>query len=191
MKAITFSALFVFLMVSGCGPGIGDDDLDPENGVVTAAADVDGFRILLGNAITDTLQGRASFGVVVDPETGNEFFIITMRTGLGFAGGFFISRVGTDPPQPGQYELLAPADSAEAATTAFRIAYREGMLRHMVATSGRLTFTTVRDTLIEGNFDATLHGQLSDRGRQLQQAEVHARGRFAARPGAPGYIIGL
>jgi len=150
------------------------------------------YQVTLGNALSDTLEGLANFGRVQDPQTGDELFVIRLSTGFDFAGGIVISRRDTTLPTPGDYDLALAADSAAAVPDdKFFIIYREGMLWDLRSESGTLTFSIVSDSLIEGRFDATLQGEIADRGRELTEGEVHAVGRFRAGPGMTGYVIGL
>ncbi len=178
--------------VSACGAdddagGGGRETAGDESGAATHE-----YEVYLGNALTDTLRGTASFGRVLDPRTGDELFVIRLSTGFDFAGGVVISRRDTVPPKPGSYNLAASADSLVIVpVNQFLIIYREGMLRDLRSTAGTLTFSVVTDSLIEGRFDATLRGVIADRGRDLTEGQVHAVGRFRAGPGMSGYVIGL
>lgn len=182
----------VLLFVSACGPndqaGTGGGEMEAEESEEQPME----YRVTLGNALSDTLQGEANFGRVQDPRSGEELFVIRLSTGFDFAGGIVISRRDTTMPEPGDYDLALAADSAATVPDdKFFIIYREGMLWDLRSESGTLTFSTVSDSLIEGSFDATLQGEIAERGRELTEGEVHAVGRFRAGPGMTGYVIGL
>lgn len=180
------------LVSSACGSGDGGGEGVGEVQVEESAESPFQYEVRLGNAISDTLQGSANFGRASDPRTGEELLVIRLSTGFDFAGGIVISRRDTTLPTPGDYTLAATADSLEGVPTdEFFIIYREGMLRDLRSRAGTLTFTTVTDSLIEGRFDATLRGEIADRGRELTEGEVHAVGRFRAVRGMTGYVIGL
>lgn len=187
------------LLVGGCGaeeaPGAlegGEDGAEEGAEQVVLEAEESDFELLLANAIRDTLRGSAAFGTVFDPGTGETAFVIDLSTGRDFAGGFIIARHGDAMPSAGTYELAALTDSTRALLSpTFAVVYREGMLRDLRSSSGTLVLSSVADTLIEGRIDAVLRGLLVTGSQPLPQAEVHARGRFRARPGNPGYIVGL
>ncbi len=147
-----------------------------------------GYTVYLQGAVTDTLQGPASFGVVVGGEHSRRHFVIALESEYDIAGGFFLVRGRPERPAPGTY-TLAPPDSG--AYDAFGLIYREGMQLHLRATSGMLTLTTVSDTLIEGTFEAALRGYLIRSGERLPEARVNARGTFRARPDDVGFVVGL
>ncbi len=180
------------LVWSGCGSEDGAGEGLGEVEAEEAAESPFQYEVRLGNAVSDTLQGNANFGRVADPRTGEELLVIRLSTGFDFAGGIVISRRDTTLPEPGDFDLSASADSIQAAPAEdFFIIYREGMLRDLRSESGTLTFTTVTDSLIEGRFEATLQGEIADRGRELTEGEVYAVGRFRAVRGMTGYVIGL
>ena len=185
----------VLLLLAACSntgetPQSGLEETD-EEGVEEEVREQD-YEVLLGNALNDTLRGRAAFGLVVDSDTGEQIFVIELVSGYDFAGGFFIAHGGAGPPATGTHELVAFTDSLRSVPRGgYAVVYRQGMLRDLVSQRGTVTFSTVTDTLIAGTLDATLRGFVAIAQRRLPNAEVHARGRFRARPGSPGYIIGL
>lgn len=181
----------LLICVAACGAGDAPQTAPTETDAAEEEAARD-YEVLLGNAISDTLQGDARFGRVIDTDTSQETFVIELETGFDFAGGFFIAHGGPELPTTGTHELVAPSDSLGGIPPGrYAIVYRQGMLRDLASRAGTVTFSTVTDTLIEGSFDATLRGFLALDARRLPNAEVHARGSFRARPGSPGYIIGL
>lgn len=148
------------------------------------------YTVYLQGAISDTLRGAASFGQVVDTRTDAERFVIVLEGQYDLAGG--ISLVHDDPvlPEAGTYSLERGDESARP-SDGFGLVYRQGLQRHLRATSGTLTLSIVRDTLIEGSFRATLRGQVMRGGERLTNARVDARGTFRAQPDPLGFIIGL
>lgn len=190
-RAVVLSSLFIAL-VAGCDSG--DSAVDIAGGTASDAREERSteHRVILGNAILDTLAGRAEFGVVVEPESGDYHFVIRLATGFDFAGGLIMARPDTALPPPGEYSLGAGADSTAAAGAAgFTMYYREGMQRNLRAESGTLTLSTVTDTLITGRFDAILRGMITGMDRAAGEAEVHAVGSFRADGDMNGYVIGL
>lgn len=147
------------------------------------------YRVVLANALTDTLRGEAHFGVVYETQSRSERFVIRLASDFDFAGGVVFARRDTTLPVPGTYVLDTPADSVLPGD-AFTLLYREGMLRDMRATSGTLALTTVTDTLIVGTFDARLRGRIAFPDR-MGGADVHAVGRFQASRDLDGFVIGL
>lgn len=145
------------------------------------------YTVYLQGAISDTLRGAASFGQVVDTRTDTERFVIALEGQYDLAGGVFFVRDDPALPEAGTYSL---EDSARTSDE-FGLTYRQGLQRHLRATSGTLTLSTVRDTLIEGSFRATLRGQVMRGGERLTDARVDARGTFRAQPDPLGFIIGL
>ena len=179
-------------VVSGCGSG--DTATEMEAGAPADVGD-DGsadFRVVLANAVSDTLTGNADFGIVVEPLTGTHRFVVRLATGFDFAGGIIFARSDTTLPAAGEYRLVAPSDTMTADDRGdFAMFYREGMLRDLRAASGTLSLSTVTDTLIVGRFNATLRGMVVNLNVGTATSEVHATGRFRAHPGLQGYVIGL
>lgn len=184
------------LLVAACG-GAGE----AEDGAAAAEDETEAeqvkqeekaYEVFLGNVLSDTLRGDARFGFVYDPDAGHNIFVVELQSGYDFAGGFFIARGGDDMPVVGTFPLVPRSDSLKGVSMGqYTILYRQGMLRDLTSASGSVRFTLVSDTLIEGTFDATLRGFLASGRQQLTNAEVASRGRFKAKPGAPGYIMGL
>jgi len=175
--------------VSACGSdesGTEPGELDASAGGASAASD---YRVVLANALTDTLRGPAHFGVVYETQGRSERFVIRLESDFDFAGGVVFARRDTTLPVPGTYMLDVPADSV-VSDDAFILLYREGMLRDMRATSGTLALSTVTDTLIVGTFDARLRGRIAFPDR-TGGADVHAVGSFRASQGLVGFVIGL
>lgn len=188
-------AAVVFIVAAAAwGCGSRDTAVDTNANLQAEAAD-DGsadFRVVLGNAISDTLTGNAEFGILVEPESRGYRLVIRLATGFDFAGGIVFARSDTSLPAAGDYRLTAPTDSLTVGEGGeFAMFYREGMLRDLRASSGTLTLSTVTDTLIVGRFDATLRGLASNLILAATTAEVHASGRFRAESGLQGYVIGL
>lgn len=189
MRLIAACVLFIAVLVGACGgedqpiPGPAGDDGEP--------ADVSTqYQVVLANALSDTLRGRATFGRVYDPQEGTTRLVVRLRSSFDFAGGVVITRKSAELPEEGTYQLTD--DSLKnAAGDQFMIVYREGMLRDLRSVAGSLTFESVTDTLIVGQFDATLRGHISEGSRLLDAGEVHAVGRFQAERGLSGYVIGL
>ena len=185
--------VFVLLLAAACNAGD-----DPAAGPAGAGAEEaeeeeeQDYVVFLSTPLADTLQGNAMFGLVVDADTGRETFVVELESGFDFAGGFFVAYGDDALPAVGTHDLVALSDSLKTVPPGrYAIVYRQGMLKDLVSRSGTVTFSTVNDTLIEGSFDALLHGFVAIGQRRLSNAEVHARGRFRATSGAPGYIIGL
>lgn len=179
-------------IISGCGSG--DSAVEMPSGAQSDPGDDTSaeFRAVLGNAVADTLVGSADFGKVVEPVSGSYRFIIRLNTGFDFAGGIVFSRSDTSLPSTGDYPLEAPTDTLTAARPeAFAMFYREGMLRDLRAVGGTLTLSTSTDTLIVGQFDATLRGTVASLNIGSTAAEVHVMGRFRADRDLLGYVIGL
>jgi hypothetical protein len=184
--------LVVLMLVLCAACGTAEEEAEGGPAEEAGQEEEEDYQVFLGNALADTLQGDAQFGLVVHTETGEETFVIELVTGYDFAGGFFVARGGNQKPAPGTYPLTALSDSVKGVPAGqYVVIYRQGMLRDLVSRAGTVTFSTVSDTLIEGTLDATLHGFLTSSRGWLTDAEVRARGQFRARPGAPGYIIGL
>src|SRR5690606_23187281 len=115
--------------VTGCRSG--DTAVDAGVGLSADASD-DGstdFRVVLGNAISDTLTDNAEFGILVEPQSRSYRFVIRLYTGFDFAGGIIFARSDTSLPEPGEYRLTAPTDSMTVDDGGFSMFYREGMIR--------------------------------------------------------------
>lgn len=148
------------------------------------------YEVVLANAISDTLRGNATFGRVYNPQENTTRLVIRLRSSFDFAGGVVISRKSDELPEEGTYDLKR--DSLKLASgDQFVIMFREGMLHDLRSVAGSLTLSSVTDTLIVGEFNATLRGHVSGGRRELEEGEVHALGRFQAERGLSGYVIGL
>lgn len=194
----TVRLLFVGIAVGvlglsiGCGSGDTATQLSQESETEDGEESTAEYRVVLGNALSDTLSGNADFGRVVEPETDNYRFVIRLATGFDFAGGIIIARSDTTLPQAGEYAIQTPTDTLTAAQPSeFALYYREGMLRELRATQGTLTLSTVTDSLIVGRFDVRLRGSVANLNVSDGTAEVHAVGRFRADKDLGGYVIGL
>lgn len=190
--AVAVFALFVAVLAGGCGSG--DSAVEANTGASAESGEdsASEYRVILGNAISDTLRGSADFGTVVEPQTGNRRFVIRLATNFDFAGGMVFARGDTTLPAAGAYSLATATDTlAETQPEAFTMFYREGMLRNLRAVGGTLTLSSVSDTLITGTFDATLRGTAANLNVGTTTAEVHASGRFRADRNIRGYVIGL
>ncbi|MEX1055666.1 MAG: hypothetical protein WED81_06525, partial [Rhodothermales bacterium] len=137
------------------------------------------------------LRGKASFGQMLDPQTGENLFVIRLASSFDFVGGFLIARRNPDLPAPGSFGIAAAADSLAPPENNFIVLYREGMLRDMKSLEGTLTLTTVTDTLIAGRFNAAMAGYFMEGDRRLADARILASGRFRAQRGITGYFMGL
>ncbi|MEX2399360.1 MAG: hypothetical protein WD423_01220 [Rhodothermales bacterium] len=189
---IWLSAAVLAAALAACGSENGGGEPSPSNTVVGESEPSGTYRVVLGNAITDTLRGRAAFGIVVEPVEQRERFVIRLKSDFDFAGGFVLARRDTLPPEPGAYQLDVTSGSlGDVRDDQFLMLYREGMLRDLRAVSGSATLSTVTDTLIVGTFDAVLRGRVAGIERPLGGAAVHAVGRFRAERDLDGFIIGI
>ncbi len=188
---LSVALLAALLFACGADDGLGEAEL--VDGAAENAETGSAYRVVLGNAITDTLRGEAAFGIAYEPASGRHRFVIRLHSDYDFAGGFVLAHRDTTLPAAGRYDFALSSDSLEGADEAeFLLLYREGMLRDLRASSGSLELTTVADTLIAGTFDARLRGRVAALARPGDpRAEVHAVGRFRARPDLGGLIIGL
>lgn len=183
----------VLMTAAACGAGdIRDGRVAGDSTLVADAEVEEDYEVLLGTPLADTLRGDARFGLVTDSDTGQNVFVIELQTGFDFAGGFFVAHGASTPPRPGTHDLVPLSDSLKSVLPGrYSIFYRQGMLKNLVSREGTVTFSTVTDTLIEGTFDALLYGFVAKGRQRLPNAEIRARGHFSARPGSPGFIIGL
>lgn len=186
--ASLLSMLLLIVHVAGCGDEI-------ENGAGAgspsgvAQEEGEGYRVILRGVVNDTLSGRAQFGDVYDQVTQRVNPVIELVTSDDFAGGMFIAYGGSRWPGDGRYTLSGSTDDENG--DGFQLVYRQGLYRSFRATSGNIAFSVVTDTLIRGTFDAVMVGEVAERGRDPVEGEVEVTGSFGARPGQPGYIIGL
>lgn len=190
MRLIGVFVCAAVILLTACGAEEQADGPGQETGESESEALEAEYRVVLGNAITDTLRGSASFGHVLSHSTDSLQFVIRLASGFDFAGGMILTRGSDELPEEGTYDLAA--DSVEeAAGERFVLLYHEGMLRDLRSVSGSLTLSSVTDSLIVGEFDAILKGYIAERGRDIESGEVHAVGRFRAKEGIEGYVIGL
>lgn len=184
----------------GCGVG-SEDAADAGEGADStqvgsqlSSADLakQDYRVFLSGAITDTLHGKASFGKIWQPTNDRIEYLIELRAGSDFTGGMFIPMADTTLPQPGTYDLRVPAaGDSTSKPPDYRIYYRRGLILNLASVSGKLTFSSVQDTLIQGSFDAVMRGDVPVAGAGVQPGEVHARGEFKARTGDVGFVVGV
>lgn len=185
-------AAVVVGLSAGCGSGDSATQLTQASGAEDGEESTAEYRVVLGNALSDTLSGNADFGIVVEPATGTYRFVIRLATGFDFAGGIIIARSDTTLPQTGDYNIRTSTDTLTAGQPGeFAMFYREGMLRELRATQGTLTLSSVTDSLITGRFDVILRGTVANLNVEDGTAEVHAVGRFRADKDLGGYVIGL
>ena len=185
----------IVLLLAGALLGCGKDETAAEEAIVGAGeeegASTYTYQVLLSSVVTDTLRGKASFGQMRDPQTGENLFVIRLASSYDFVGGFLIARRNPDLPAPGNFGIASAADSLAPPESDFVVLYREGMLRDMRSLEGTLILTTVTDTLIAGRFNAVLSGYYMDADRRLSDARLQASGRFRAQSGVTGYFMGL
>lgn len=177
------------MVVGACGAGEPAGEAGATDAAVEGGDVAGDYRVVLANALSDTLRGEAHFGVVYEQQNRSERFVIRLESSFDFAGGVVLARRDTTLPDEGTYPLEYEVDSL-AADEDFILLYREGMLRDLRASSGTLNLTTVTDTLIVGTFDAQLRGRVAFPDR-IGGADVHAVGRFRASKDLDGFVIGL
>ena len=185
----------IVTMLAGAVLGCGKSETSIQE-AASGAGEVEGastytYEVILGSAAMDTLRGKASFGQMQDPQTGEDLFVIRLTSSYDFVGGFLIARRKTDLPEPGSFGIASAADSLAPPESNFVVLYREGMLRDMRSIDGTLTLTAVSDTLIAGRFNAAMAGYYMDGDRRLSDARLQATGRFRAESGITGYFMGL
>lgn len=191
------------LGLAGCGQeqdGSGQGEAaDTVAGSSSEQAVQGDYEVFLEGDVQDTLRGRASYGVVVNSNTGRRSLVIELRTASNLAGGMYVMRGDTTRPDPGEYELTNAADTAEGLGEQFAVIYREGMRRRLSSTGGTLTIDEASDTLLTGSFEAEMTGYVKEdasiAGGEEPEGEdahtVHAEGTFRADRGSVGYLIGL
>lgn len=190
--------MFLFIL-PGCGSTLDGTDSGEGADSTQAGSRVSGadlakqdYRVFLSGAVLDTLHGNASFGKIWQPANGREEYLIELRAGSDFTGGMFIPIGDTTLPGPGTYDLAVPppGDSTRP-QPAYRIYYRRGLIINLASVSGKLTFSSVQDTLIQGSFDTVMRGDVPVPGAGVQPGEVHAHGEFKARAGNVGFVVGV
>lgn len=184
-------SLLTIITLGGCDTGESTGEQPGPFESVSGGESSDEFRVVLANALSDTLSGRADFGVVVEPQSGKYYLVIRLAAGFDFAGGIVFARGDTTLPRAGEYQLFPRPDSGAIGDHSFTLFYREGMQRNFEVESGTLVLDSVTDTLIVGRFDALLRGTFGGMERPNAGAEVHAVGRFRAENTLNGYVIGL
>ncbi|GEM_PF-1152917 len=193
------ACLTVLLIIAGCeawsggGGGSGTENADSlQVDVGESDAESQDYRVILTGAMSDTLTGDAVFGEVFQVATRSTKWIIELEAGSDFTGGMFITLGDTSLPAPGTYDLTVPAaGDTTAPQPPHHIVYRRGLILNIASVQGTLTFDVVSDSLIQGSFDALMRGDVPVPGAGVQKGEVRAVGRFAARYGPVGFIIGL
>lgn len=187
MRAYALLLLFltVAAVLAGCGR---DEEVGDGIAAPSRVADVtdDGYSLVMLGVISDTLSGRAQFGDVYDTYTRQVTGVIELVTTADFAGGFFITPGEATWPGVGTHSI-----NNDDAGDGFVVIYRQGLHRAFRARSGSLTLSVVSDTLIRGRFEAVMTGEVAERGREPVSGDINVVGSFSARPGQPGYIIGL
>ena len=187
-------AVFAFtLLISACGSAE-----EPAGNTVSASAQEEeeerqDYRVILSGAAIDTLSGSAVYGFVVNPETDSVRFVVKLTTGVDFVGGVFIARGNDQMPEERSYSLANNAEVPDSSLgSAFAVAYQEGLLRQLTSREGSVTFSHVSDTLVSGTLDATLRGRVATgRGGEVRDGEIHVSGRFDARKGIVGFVVGI
>lgn len=191
---VVLSVLTLVFLLTGC-------DSNDSVGMANALVDTTGvsgldqrppYTLFLSGTVSDTLQGNAAFGVVIDPGTGVEQFIVKMAAQNDFTGGVFVARRDLSLPRPGSYQL---GDVARAPLSVpdsmFVVVYRKGLDRYFKSTGGTLSIDVATDSLIEGSLEAAMVGWITASGELQDGQEIRIRGSFSARPGFAGYVIGL
>ncbi len=183
--------LLLALTLAACA----SDEERPAGGEAPIEAGADpsayAYEAFFAGALTDTLRGAARFGVMVDGRTGARRLVIALRTPDSGMGGLFLVPRRPELPEPGSHPLTAYNDSLSRPAGRFALVYRDGLLRRLSSVDGTLTFTTVRDTLLEGRFSARLRGTVVRAGAPLTEVQVTARGTFRAERGEVGFIVGI
>jgi hypothetical protein len=194
MRAFLFAA-FVALsaVLVACG---GSDESSPFPADTTGQQASSGereqldFQLFVSGALQDTLQGNASFGTVVNTNTGNHHFVIEMTVEDDPGSAVYVTHADTTVPGQGSYDLVSTSDSTAQGELA--VTWRSGMRRNVSASSGTLTLETSSDTLVAGSMEATLRGVIAESGGiQATEAgteEVQINGEFRAERGTVGYI---
>lgn len=168
-----------------------DNLLDDGSAPVRAVQESDeGYRVIFRGLVVDTLSGRSQFGHIIDPRTRERNWIVELVMADDFAGGMVIALPSDQPPSESRYDVSIDALEERPEGGAV-LAYRHGLYRVFRGRAGSVTFTHVSDTLVSGNFDVTLVGEVAERGREAIRGESEISGSFAARPGQPGYVLGL
>lgn len=188
--------LFLALVV-----GLGACGEDRPARTDTTAQDADDpasteYVVRISGAEQDTLRDGASFGTIMNTKTKERHFVIEMRTPSGFTGGLYFLRGDTLRPEAGTYDLVSAADSVSHDEKRLSLVYRSGARRNLTSTSGTLTIETSSDSLIAGQFEATLRGRVAENvaarsKEEAGQQEVQAQGHFRARRGKVGYMMGF
>lgn len=180
--------LVLVVAVAACGDA---PDEAPAGAADEVEAEPADYQAFFAGALTDTLRGDARFGRVVDGRTGARRFVIALRTPGNLVGGLILARGVPDVPEEGRHDVASYADSTGRPPEDFLLVYRDGMRREFSSTSGTLTLTTVRDTLLEGSFSATLEGVAVRSGGPPIEGTTTVQGHFQARSGSVGFILGL
>lgn len=183
------SFLLMLVMAAAAAGCDGEEQLSVDGATPTRATDetVDGYRVILRGVVNDTLSGRTQFGEVYDATRENLTPVIELVSNADFAGGMFITTNRASWPAEGRYPIGDGTGEGEH----FRVVYREGLYRSFQSVTGSLLLSVSTDTLIRGSFDAVMRGEVAEGGREPVSGEIEVSAAFSARPGRPGYIIGL
>ena len=155
------------------------------------------YEVYIQGLLTDTLHGRAHFGLVFDPITRREQWVLSMRSGRDVTSGVYIARTDTSRPTTGTYKIVErpPVGKADSmrplGKKSFTMIYRTGMRRSFHSQSGTLELTTSTDTLLEGTFQATLDGSAALPGQPPREGTVTMRGDFRAEKATVGFLFGI
>lgn len=193
-QLIVLSLLALVFLLPGCDSNdpAGMTSTPEDTTAVSGQVQEPPYTLILSGVLSDTLQGNSAFGVVIDPGTGFEQFIIKMAAQNDFTGGVFVAREALSIPRAGSYQLANIADNPLAVPDSmFAVIYRKGLDRYFKSTGGTLSIDVATDSLIEGSLEATMKGWITSSGELQQDQEIRIRGSFSAGSGFAGYVIGL
>ena len=190
----------LMLSTNACGSG-GEVGEAPAADTTATPEEDDGpefrYELVMRGMLRDTLRGYAEFGVVFDPVTRREQWVLSMRSGSDVTSGVYLARPDTTRPQAGTHQIvsrrpLGAADSMRAqGTNTFTMIYRAGMRRSFHSGSGTLELATANDTLLEGTIQATLQGTASPPGQPPREGTITLEGEFRAEKGTVGFMFGV
>lgn len=172
-------------LLAGCTGGdftgvqLGAGDNRPETGPGTFDAQVSGL-------VTATLEGSATFGTVVDPETGVSLWVMNLVPASGSVAGVHFVRRGTRPTgDAGLGEIdeggtLPDTQVGGVFISAQGVQIQAGFF----STSGALDVTASTAEAMEGTFDFDAAGYLVNPDGSVEQGEVRVSGRYDALPGS-------
>lgn len=190
----------LLLFVSACeNAEVDGEELAAADSVETAGEPPEpenGYRVILEGSLADTLRGPARFGRVVDTRTQKERLVIDLALQTNAVSGIWLARERTERPPVGTYRLVSRSDTSALREGAFRLTYREGLLRVLHARRGEITIERSTDSLLVGRFRAELEGQIGQLKQSLrdeveQNGVVQMEGQFEARDESPGFLVGL